>query len=108
VRIIDQGILVEPFSVTTSPLPPPIPGRAAMLRAAARETAGWSRQQREATVRRRKIATGKLGTDTGAGDGFSLPRSLARSLPRSPAQLERGSERGTPGGATPQDNGGAR
>lgn len=108
VRIIDKGILVEPFSVTTSPLPPPIAGRAERLRAAARETAGWSRQQREATVRRRKIATGKLGTETGGGDGFSLPRSLARSLPRSPAQLERGSERGIPDEATSQDSGGAR
>ncbi len=107
VRIIHEGILVEPFSVTTPPLPPPIPGRAESLRAAARKTAGWSRQQRDATVRRRQLSTGKLGTETGGGGGVSLPRSLARSLPRSPAQLERGSERGTPGDATPQASGGA-
>ncbi|MET8871699.1 type IV secretion system DNA-binding domain-containing protein [Nocardia sp. NPDC004604] len=111
VRIIDQGVMVEPFSVATEALPPPVPGRAEQLRTAARVTAGLSRQRRDATGRRRKLATGKLGTgsaDSGAGHGFSPPPSIARSLPRSPAHLERGSDRGTPGDASSQTGGGER
>ncbi|WP_156959537.1 type IV secretory system conjugative DNA transfer family protein [Nocardia sp. BMG51109] len=107
VRIIHEGEMIEPFSVDTWPLPPPIPGRAEALRAAARDTAGLSREQRAANSRHRKLASGPLGTDPGVEHRFSLPHSPAHSVPRSPAQLDRATDRGTPGDTSPQARRGA-
>ncbi|MBF6131149.1 type IV secretion system DNA-binding domain-containing protein [Nocardia brasiliensis] len=112
-RIVHDGHTTAPFSADTVGLPLAVPGRAEELRAAARRTTGLSGQRRDASARHRELAAGKLATgsavpdvDVVAGQGFSLPRSVPRSLPHSPAQLERGSERGTPGEASPQVGGG--
>jgi|GEM_PF-1841498 len=107
-RILNHGTEAPAFDLTTVPLPAPITGRAEALRAAARARTGLSRQRREAMARHHKLATGKLGAKPDAGHRFSLPHSPAHSVPHSPAQLERGSDRGTPGPASPQAHGGDR
>jgi hypothetical protein len=50
VRAVHHGRNVRPFSVAIPPLPDPLPGRADLLRAAARANAGLTALQRQAQV----------------------------------------------------------
>lgn len=54
-RTVDHGHDTPPFTLTTAPLPPPVPGRAEFLRAAARARTGLTRAQRDLATRRRHL-----------------------------------------------------
>jgi hypothetical protein len=107
-RILNNGTDAPPFSLSSPPLPDLIPGRAEQLRQAARACTGLSRVRRDAMAYRHQLATGEPGPNREGGQRFSLPHSPAHSVPHSLAQLERGSEWGTPGSGLPQVRGGAR
>ncbi len=87
VRIIDQGIAIEPFSITTLPLPPEIPGRAQTMRAAARTTAGLSAQRRAALRQRADLTAARQRHDDPGGHRDSQPGS--RPVSRSLSHLDR-------------------
>lgn len=48
---VHQGHDVPPFTLTTEPLPPAVPGRAEQLRAAARKRTGRTTEQRARAAR---------------------------------------------------------
>jgi len=94
VRIIHEGKLVEPFSVTTRPLPSAIPGRADMLRAAARELAGLSHEQRADMQHRADLSTAQQQPPEGGGHRVS--HSVSHPVSHSLSRLERDTQRDTP------------
>ncbi|WP_186382940.1 type IV secretory system conjugative DNA transfer family protein, partial [Amycolatopsis rhizosphaerae] len=56
-RTVHHGHDVPPFTLATQPLPPPVPGRAEQLRAAARRRTGLTAEQRMRATRRRHVGT---------------------------------------------------
>lgn len=74
-RLVIDGRDSEPFSLNTRPAPPPVPGRAAALRAAAR-VRGLSTAERDALAEARRLGpaartTGSGSTDPVAGQSVS-------------------------------------
>ncbi|WP_157186143.1 type IV secretory system conjugative DNA transfer family protein [Nocardia jiangxiensis] len=94
VRIIDQGMAVEPFSITTLPLPPELLGRAETMRTAARETAGLSHDRRTELRQRSELtAAHQRHRDT---SGHRVSRRVSHPVARPVSHLERDTRRDTP------------
>lgn len=100
VRPVNHGSDAAPFTLTTVPLPPPVPGRAERLRQAARARVGLPADRRSAHHREARVAgdapaTGTLRQprpDSGPadrGDRVSGRARVSRSL--SPSESPRGS-----------------
>jgi hypothetical protein len=73
--VIDQRN-TSGFTMATKPAPPPVPGRADQLRAAAR-TRGLSRTDREKQAKRRRFRAGALSGSLSASVSGSLSASLS-------------------------------
>jgi hypothetical protein len=114
-RLMAGACPARPFTLTTLPPPPAIPGGLDAARAAARRHGLPQAVRAEHAARRRLAATGRR-VDPGPADPGAVPRgiadsgpgahspasSLAHSLPRSLAHKQWASERARPQGADPQ------
>lgn len=102
-RVVHKGQHAAPFTLTTEPLPEPVPGRAEQLRHATRNRTGLSVERRSQMTRQRQLATARgveklqdrRGSD-GEDSAESPSDSHSQSLPRSPSHSDRDSERETP------------
>ncbi|MGH3433445.1 MAG: hypothetical protein ACRDQB_11485, partial [Thermocrispum sp.] len=94
-RPVHKGSDAAPFTLSTQPLPPPVPGRAERLRQTARARVGLPASRRQRRDRAARVAGDAPATSTMRGtDGDdrsrrrrSLSPSLSRSLSPSPSRL---------------------
>jgi hypothetical protein len=106
VRTVHAGHDAVPFTVASEPLPPPVPGRAEALRAAARARTGLTVGQRTDAARRRRLsgAPGAHRVRPPMADmpGHSPSLSPSHSVSHSLSRLRRDSEWDTPSALTSQ------
>ncbi|MBH0778740.1 type IV secretory system conjugative DNA transfer family protein [Nocardia bovistercoris] len=103
VRIMDGGIAIEPFSITTLPLPQATPGNIEKMRTAARTRAGLSTQQRGDLRHRADLAAAHhQHRDSADSGGYSVSRPVSHPVARSVSHLERDTHRDTPTDELPQ------
>lgn len=86
-RTVHHGHDTPPFTLNTQPLPPPIPGRAEQLRAAARQRTGLTAEQRARAARRRHVGTSPRAarlSSAGSNHAMRAGQSSGHPLGQSP------------------------
>ncbi|MQA02165.1 MAG: type IV secretion system DNA-binding domain-containing protein [Streptosporangiales bacterium] len=107
-RTMHHSHHAPPCTLTTEPLPDPVPGRAEALRDAARRRTGLPVEHRAATRHQQRLATAPGGdairhsNQTAISVRHSPSHSPSPSTSRSPSHSERDGERDTPPWPTPQ------
>lgn len=82
-RTVHHGHDAPPFTLNTQPLPPPRPGRAEQLRAAARQRTGLTAEQRAHAARRRHIGTSPRAAQLSAAGNHPTAGQSAGQSPAS-------------------------
>jgi hypothetical protein len=72
-RLLVDGAQLPAFTLATRPAPPPVPGRARLIRSAARQRYGRTEAQRRAAARARHRARGNPPGTSGGPHGGTLP-----------------------------------